>query len=105
MDQSRTETSAPRGVFSLFCPLGHVITETQDRRWLWQIQESLTNAANSEAGLSPELAAMSAALDRFLVDTCEHHWEDLSIDGRPGDEKCLWCEIPRPKGSWFGSNG
>lgn len=104
MDEARTETPAeyllPRGVLDLLCPFGHIIGETQDRRWLWHINETLTRHAET---LTPEVAKMVEVVGRYLAETCEHHWESVVDDDGLGEHlKCLWCETSEPKPSWFG---
>lgn len=91
----------PRGLVDLLCPNGHVVEATLDRRWLWHAHTDLTAAAS----LTPALAGLRDALGAYLASTCEHHWETVIVgtaDGiTGGGERCLWCEIPKPKGSWF----
>ena len=114
MDEAPTDSAAtasvaperpayvpPPGLTDLLCPNGHIIEVPLDRRWLWHAHTDLTAAVD----LTPALAELRDALGGYLSATCEHHWETV-IDGTAegvagGGERCLWCEIPKPKGSWF----
>lgn len=108
MDEPTTiarPVGVPLVVTDLLCPFGHIMDLTQDRRWLWSVHEALTQAA-ADGTLPPSLAAPLTGLERHLFSTCEHHWEIPVDEADLLDEieRCLWCEIPKPKGSWFGDS-
>lgn len=82
----------PRGVADPFCPDGHVLTETSDRRLLWHLEMQLRGSG------SPHLREQGSALRRYLNATCQHHWHEYRSCCIPPDEgcvaphrQCLWC--------------
>lgn len=75
----------PRGVTDPFCPVGHVVTETPDRRLLWDV--ALRVAAVSF------LHEQARALLIYLTATCTHHDHHHPGDGGlPAFRQCLWCD-------------
>lgn len=82
----------PRGVLDPLCPDEHIITETTDRRILWNLEMVLSGLAGT--------AARDAVrnLRIYLHQTCAHHWHDYEGDllppeagGIPAHRQCLWC--------------
>lgn len=81
----------PRSVLDPFCPQGHVITESVERRMLWHLEGVLTVRATSDA-----LRSIARNLRDYLDETCVHHWHTYEPD--PGNDndiaahrQCLWC--------------
>ena len=61
---------------------------TQDRRMLWSLEAFLMVQGTTEAHRDERLR-----LYRYLCDTCEHEWSDVSgWGGSPkGTRQCSWC--------------
>jgi hypothetical protein len=61
---------------------------TEDRRELWRLVNFL--AVN---GTTPSHHERQLRLYRYLCDTCEHEWQDVSgWGGSPkGTRQCSWC--------------
>lgn len=79
-------TRAPRSLTDKTCPQDHVITETQDRRWLWRLALDLSGRIEGT-----ESRQLRLDLERYLADTCVHHWHDRTTDEPETRWQCLWC--------------
>jgi hypothetical protein len=79
-------TRAPRNLTDLTCVQGHVVEEPQDRRWLWRLATHLD---------TPGQRQLQMDLERYLTDTCTHHWHDRTPDDvrAMGTTlwQCIWC--------------
>lgn len=81
--------SLPRSVTDQLCPQGHIVTEPADRRWLWHLESVLAVSGTTDIHREKQ-----HALQRYLVETCAHHWHDSEADGDIGAHRqCLWCCI------------
>lgn len=79
-------TRAPRSLTDLTCLQGHVIQESQDRRWLWRLTFDLGMRIEGS-----EQRQLRHDLDRYLWDTCAHHWHDRTTDEPETRWQCIWC--------------
>ncbi|HKO27587.1 MAG TPA: hypothetical protein VJU80_09035 [Solirubrobacteraceae bacterium] len=63
---------------------------TTDRRELWRLEGFLAVNGTTEAHRERRLR-----LYRYLCDTCEHEWSDVSgWGGSPkGTRQCSWCNV------------
>jgi hypothetical protein len=79
-------TRAPRSLTDLTCPQGHVVQESQDRRWLWHLALDLDGRIEGT-----ESRQLRLDLEQYLHETCAHHWHDRTTD-EPGVRwQCIWC--------------
>lgn len=81
----------PRSVLDPFCPSGHVVAESIERRMLWHLEGVLAVSATNDT-----LRLIARNLRDFLDETCQHHWHEYAPD--PANEndveahrQCMWC--------------
>lgn len=75
----------PREVADPFCPHGHVITDSPDRRLLWDLAHRITPIS--------WLHELARALTVYLTATCTHHDHHHPAEGGlPAFAQCLWCD-------------
>lgn len=75
---------APGSLTDPTCPAGHVITESQDFRWLLRVAAHLDR---------PEQRQLQIDLEHYLAEACPHHYHDVTGWGGTTEEawQCLWC--------------
>lgn len=63
---------------------------TRDRQELWRLENFLAVGGTTEAHRERHLR-----LYRYLCDTCEHEWSDVSGWGNSpkGTRQCSWCNV------------
>ena len=61
---------------------------SQDRRWLWRLENTLA----VDAPLGSRLDQLGRDLRQYLNETCEHHWHAYESDEVvPAHRQCSWC--------------
>lgn len=93
---SHWSTRAPASVLEYdLCAEGGTDPTSQDRRWLWRLENFIAVYGTNEGQHS-----MGRDLRQYLHETCEHHWHGFEAEaGIPAGRQCTWCSVVEITGS------